>query len=413
MSATTLFHYRARSRHTGRVHRGLMEAESRPEVVERLLGGGAVALDVRPAPLVATWRAWRARMRRPGPAERGALYRQLASMLGAGLPLLQALEAAAGQAASPLRKAGHDLVARVNAGETLSAALAANHQVFPPLHAGLVRVAEESGNLDIVLARLAAAEEEEAEFGQRLRSAATYPAVVLLFSLLLVAFLVTFVVPTFSELFRELDVPLPLPTRLVLAAASPAALGFPAGAAAAAGLVALARRRARRRSGRGDARPPGNPFLFHFPGLGPALTARSHARLLSSLATLLRSGHPLPDALATVAPLAAGRAQAEAWEEARRAVLAGQPLSASLRVSGALPPMALQLLAGGEEAGNVDDMLDRAAEIYAAQARHALDRLASALEPVLIVTVGGIVATVAASLFLPVFRLINALGGKI
>ncbi len=413
MSSATLFRYRARSRHTGRVHRGLMEAESRPEVVERLLAGGAVALDVRPATLAATWRAWRSRTRRPGPAERGSLYRQLASMLGAGLPLLRALEAAAGQAVGPLREAGHDLAARVNAGETLSAALAANGRIFPPLHARMVRVAEESGNLDVVLGRLAAAEEEEAEFGQRFRSAATYPAVVLSFSLVLVIFLVTFVVPTFSELFRELDVPLPLPTRLVLAAASPAALGLAAGAAAAAGLAALARQRARRRSRPGSDPPRSNPLLFRVPGLGPALTARSQARLLSSLATLLRSGHPLPDALAIVAPLALGRTQAEAWEEARRAVLAGQPLSASLRVSGALPPMALQLLAGGEEAGNVDDMLDRAAEIYAAQARHALERLASALEPVLIVTVGGIVAVVAASLFLPVFRLINALGGRV
>ncbi len=407
MPVTRLFQYRARNVHSRQLVRGCAEATSVHELLQRLHDVGYTPVDIRPAPLATRWKRWAASLDKPGARQMGAFYRQLASMLRAGLPLLDALSAASQQVSGQLAEAARGVHRRVEAGSPLHVAMGEYSLVFPTLHRELVRAAEAAGNLDVVLTRLAEDMEREADLRQRVRSAAVYPAIVLLFSIALVVVLVTFILPTFTRLFAELRLALPLPTRIVLTLTSPPALTTGVAVMAAAALAWVGALRLGRGRARRDA------LLLWVPVAGP-LVAKTHlARVCRTLATLLRSAHPLPEALELAAAVAGNAVFARVLQDAREAVLQGQPLSAALGLSGVMPPLLVQMLASGEEAGNMDEMVDRVADVFAAEVRHALDGLSSALEPVLIAVIGGVVGMLAVSVFLPIFRLLNSLEGSL
>lgn len=404
--AAQFFRYRARNTRSQQLIRGRAEAAGVHELLQRLHDMGYIPVDVRPDVASAGWKRLASALERPGPRELAALYRQLSSMLHAGLPLLDALDVAGRQLSGKLAEAVSALQRGVETGLPLHAAMADVPHVFPALHRELVRAAEAAGNLEVVVERLASDMEREADLRQRVRSAAIYPAMVLLFSLGLVGVLVTFIIPTFTRLFAELRIDLPAPTRVVLALASPPALaaaGGLAGAAALAWLVAQRLDRGRRRR---------DSLLLRLPVAGPIVAKAHLARVCRTLATLLRSAYPLPEALELAAAVAGNAVFAAVLRDAREAVTQGQPLSAALALSGVMPPFLVQMVAGGEQAGNLDEMVDRVADAFSAEVRHTLDGLSSVLEPVLIAVIGGVVGMLALSVFLPIFKLLNSLEGS-
>lgn len=379
---------------------GQVEARTRQEVIERLAEMGYCTLHLRPA------RRWPGVLRRagggPGPGERAFLYRQLVSMVRAGLTLPAALAALEVHARPRLRPVLTMLRRRLEQGAQLHEAMAALPRAFPALHAGLVRAGEVSGRLELALERLAALQEAEVTLRARVRSALTYPAIVVAAAGAVAVLVVTVVLPSFLGAFPELERTLPTPTRALLATGQAARSWWPAILAAAlAGAWGL---RSWGRTPRGRARR--DRLLLRLPLAGHLLAAAVLARVLRTLATLVESGLPLPEALEACAGAAGNVVYARALRDARAGVTQGQPLVEPLEMGGVFPPLVVQAVRTGEQTGRLEEMLARAAEFYEREVEEGVKRMTAGLEPVLVLTVGGLVAFVAASVFFPLFRLI-------
>ena len=391
-----VFAYRALTA-AGRARGGVIDADTVRAAWQELRARGVYPTDLHEAAPAA--HAW---ARRPSAAERAAALRQLATLVGAGLPVAEALAAVAEQAEQPALV--HALVvarARLREGASLADALAASPRVFPPVVRQLVRAAEESGALAPVLARLAAHTEAAAETRARLRAALTYPTVMALATAAVVAFLLAWVVPQVSRLFAETGARLPLATRLLVGATDLAARAWWLVLLAGAGAAVAVRTWAATAAGRAwlDA------AVLRLPVFGGIAGKAAVARVARTLATLLAGGVPLEAALGVGGEAAGNRSVADAVAAAREAVRRGEALAPALRRSGLFPPLLVRLAATGEESGTLAAALDRAADAYDAEVARAVTTATALVEPLLILLVGGVVLLLVAAILLPLFEL--------
>jgi general secretion pathway protein F len=390
----------------GRSVRGVVDADSARGARARLRRDGVFPTDVteeRPAP-TAEGGSRRAGGRvRPG--DLALVSRQLATLLAAGMPVVEALGAVSEQTERPAmaRTLSHVRDA-VTQGSPLADALAEHPGVFPPLYVGMVRAGEAAGALDLVLERLASYTEAQARLRSKVRNALAYPILMTVVSVGIVSFLLGFVVPRVTRIFAEQKQTLPFLTRFLLGVSNTVAEWWWVGAlllaaGAAAWLAAL-------------RRPAGRMWLdrrlIGLPLLGPVFTRVAVARFARTLATLLGNGIPLLPALQVSAEVMGNRALGAAVEEARGAIREGQPLAAPLRQSGLFPPLLVHMIAVGERSGDLQPMLDKVADAYEQEVEGTLGAATSILEPVLIVVMGGIVLFVVLAIMLPIFE-INAL----
>ncbi|MEM0960938.1 MAG: type II secretion system F family protein [Bacteroidota bacterium] len=332
--------------------------------------------------------------------------RALAVMVGARLPLVDALDGAARQASSrPLRDALSDAARLVRRGGALSDALARHPSAFGPVLPEVVRVGETSGTLGEALARVADDLEKTAALRRKVALALVYPALVVVVAVGAVAFLLAFVVPTFAELFADVDAPLPAPTRLVLLLSDGlrdhalliglgvlgGGLGLRAGLATEAGARAW------------DA------VRLRLPILG-SLAVKGHAaRLARTLATLLGSGVPLVDTLGVAAGASGNRVLRGVLKGARRAVARGGSLAPQLAASRFVPPLLVQMATVGEETGELASVMKRTADHFEQEVDGAVDVLTSVIEPALIVVLGLVVGGVLVAIYLPMFDMVTVL----
>lgn len=400
--------YRARGRFQGGVIAGRVEARNRQEVIERLAEMGYCTVSLRLAPAWPLLGRLAVRAAGPGPRERALLYRQLASMLRAGLTLPTALASAEAHARPRLRAVLAGLRQRIEGGCQLHEAMAAFPGAFPPVHVSLVRAGEASGRLEQAMERLAGLQEGEVALRDRVRSAATYPALILAATGGVAFLLVAVVLPNFLAAFPEVRPVLPAPTRALLATGRFLAARWYAAAGALALGAALLAAWGRTPAGRAHR----DRLLLRLPIAGAIAQRLTLARVLRTLATLVDSHLPLLDALEACARVAGNAVYARALLDARAGVSQGQPLSEPLEMSAAFPAPVVQLTRAGEQAGQLEEMLGRAADLYEREAEESLKRLSSTLEPVLVLGVGGLVAFVAASVFLPLFRLAAAVQAR-
>lgn len=387
---------------SGRRVRGHLEAEEMRQAVEVLRSQGIFITSLEPDRDVALHvrqrlRAGAAR-RRATAGELAAFCRQLNTLVEAGVPVVQALEACQEQAVSPaLARAVEPVVAAVRAGSRLAEAFATPD--FPPVVAQLVGAAEVGGFLDGALRRLAHHFERERDLAARVAAATLYPKIVGCAAAGLLLVFVFFVVPRFVDLFAQLGVDPPLVLRAAAAlrqgvVAHPVVAALLVPGAAAAVLRSLREGRARR-------------FMAAVAGRVPLVarlrTALELARVFRILGTLLDGGIPLLTAL-EVARQGVGQPRlAAALDEVRRSVERGEGVFAPLRERGLLAPLGAALLATGEETGSLPTMLLRLADLYEEEANEIVGRLASYLEPAIIVVVGVLVGLLLVSIFGPIF----------
>jgi general secretion pathway protein F len=389
----------------GRSVRGVVDADSARGARARLRRDGIFPTDVAEERArrdgAAPWRA--AGSIRP--ADLALVSRQLATLLAAGMPAVEALGAVSEQTERPAmaRTLSHVRDA-VTQGSPLADALAAHPAVFPPLYVGMVRAGETAGAIDLVLERLATYTEAQARLRSKVRAALAYPILMTVVSVGIVSFLLGFVVPRVTRIFAEQQQTLPFLTRALLGLSNAvaqwwwlAALLLAAGAAA--WLAAL-------------RRPAGKLWLdrrlLALPLLGPVFTRIAVARFSRTLATLLGNGIPLLPALEVAGEVMGNRALGAAIGDARIAIREGQPLAAPLRQSGLFPPLVVHMIAAGERSGELQAMLDKVADAYEQEIESALGTATAVLEPVLIVAMGGIVLFIVLAILLPIFE-INAL----
>jgi type IV pilus assembly protein PilC len=328
--------------------------------------------------------------------------RQFATMVNAGLPLMQALEILARETDSaPLRRLLDKVRADVGAGLPLSEALKQHPGTFSRLYTDLVKAGETGGALDIILQRLASYLEKSQSLKNKVRSALTYPAVVALVAFALTGAIIIFAVPFFANVYESFGAQLPVPT-LILLGISRAITGyFWLVALVLAGLVLLIRQYAKSDNGRLNI----DRMLLKMPVFGPLFRKAAVARFARTFAVLVASGVPILEALEVVARSAGNRVIETSVMKAREDIREGELISDPLQRSGVFPPMVTQMVLVGEETGSLEEMLTKIADFYDEEVDTAVGTLTTLIEPLMIVVLGAVVAGIVVALYLPIFRL--------
>ncbi|MDK2816192.1 MAG: type pilus assembly protein PilC [Moorella sp. (in: firmicutes)] len=399
------FAYRGRDAR-GNAVSGNIEAESQELAIRELRRQGIFITYCRPA-VVTPARDWRSLFRRPVSRRDLALFsRQLATMLGAGLPIVTALHILQRQAENPsLRESIGMLLQDLESGEAFYRALERQPRVFPPIFIHTVEAGELGGALDETLERLAGHLEREHEVEEKVKSALTYPAIVSMVALLVVIFLLTYVLPSFQVMLNSLQVPLPWPTRLVMGLSEGLRRLWPFLVLFLAGAGYGFYRWQQRPAGRYQV----DRLFLRLPIFGPLHHKAVLSRFSRTLGTLLHSGVPVLLALEIVRRTVGNAVVAGAVERAAESVRDGQSLATPLEASGVFPPMVVEMITVGEETGALDAMLERVATLYEQEVEAVVARLASLIEPVLIVGLGGIVGLIVISVFLPYFQMLGGI----
>ena len=332
--------------------------------------------------------------------------RQFATMMDAGVPLVQCL-GVLGEQEKDARLASAILAVRaeVEGGSALADAMRRHPGAFDGLYTNMIAAGESGGILDTILKRLAACIETKVKLRGQVRSAMTYPAAVIAIAAAVVAVILWKVIPTFAVLFEGIGATLPWPTRLVIAASDSFVTLLPAIVAAAlGGAAALRWFRATERGRRlGDA------AMLRTPVVGAILRKIAVARFCRTLSALFGSGVPILDGLAITAGTAGNAVVEEAVMTTRSAVERGESMSGPLGATGVFPVTVVHMIAVGESTGALDAMLAKVADICEEDVDASVAGLMTLLEPILIALLGVVVGGIVVAMYLPIFDLIGKL----
>ncbi len=342
------------------------------------------------------------------PKELAVFTRQFSVMIGAGLPLVQALEILAGQQENKaFARALTDVRAMVESGSTLSHALRQHPKVFDHLYTNMIEAGETGGVLDGILQRLSAYIEKAVKLRRAVQSAMIYPVAVLVIAAGVILLLLWKVVPIFATLFEGLGAALPLPTRMVISLSHfVASFAWIIILAAAAAGFALKQYYATP-----NGRMKIDTLILRVPVLGSLMRKIGVARFTRTLGTLITSGVPMLEAMDITARTAGNAVIEKAILEVRKAVEAGQTIVDPLRKTGVFPNMVTQMVGVGEQTGALDSMLQKIADFYEDEVDAAVADLLTAMEPIIILFLGVVVGGVVISMYLPLFSLIGKLAG--
>jgi type IV pilus assembly protein PilC len=333
--------------------------------------------------------------------------RQFATMINAGLPLVQALDVLARQADSEaLRSKLQDVVFQVESGRTLAEALERHEKTFSRLYVSMVDAGEQGGILDSILERLAEFMEKNEALARKVRGAMIYPVAILLFALSVIVVLLAFIIPTFEEMFAQFNQAMPLPTRIVLGLSDfirSNALWLAAGG----GLAGFGFYRWRQTP---DGERTTDRFLLQMPVIGDLIQKTAIARFTRTLGTLLGSGVSILHGLEITAATAGNKVIEEAVLESRSSIARGDTVAGPLERTGVFPPMVTQMIHVGEESGELADMLQKIADFYDDEVDTAVENLLKLIEPALIIVLGVIVGGMIVAMYLPIFTLITTMG---
>lgn len=332
--------------------------------------------------------------------------RQLATFVGAGVPMSRALSTIAEETPGPLfRKVILQVLDDLERGRNLSEAFGRHPGVFPAIYMDLVRVAEMTGNLEGMLKQLAGYLRRDLNTVRRLRSAMIYPAVILVVATAVVIILVVFALPAFTRIFDEFHVQLPLPTRILLGIVAFLRARFLT-IGATAGLVALAITFALRTE---RGRYVKDEMAIRMPILGPIVVAAILNRFARTLAIVLKAGVPLSQTFDAVIKGTGNRVFQYQLNRVKDQMQSGEGFSGPLTRTRLFPPMLTQMVRVGEETGTLDTYLDQAADFYEEDLDYRIRSMTSLIEPVMTVAVGGVVGFVAVSLISAMYGLVGAL----
>jgi type IV pilus assembly protein PilC len=334
--------------------------------------------------------------------------RQFATMINAGLPLVQALDILAKQSENPaLKEVTRQVVFDVESGHTVADALRKHPKAFSDLYTNMVAAGEAGGILDTILLRLAVFLEKNDALVRKVKGAMIYPGVILSVAVIAIGVLLLFVIPVFKEMFASVGMALPVPTRVVIGLSE-----FLQGYwyMVVGGLVAavwLTKRYYNTNNGRKTI----DGLLLKFPILGDVLRKSAVSRFTRTLGTLISSGVSILEGLEITAKTAGNRIIQDAIMESRASIAGGESIAAPLQKSQVFPPMVISMIAVGEQTGGLDEMLSKIADFYDEEVDAAVSGLLSMMEPVMIVFLGVVVGGMVVSMYLPIFDMMNAVQG--
>ncbi|BDI04254.1 type II secretion system F family protein [Sphaerotilus microaerophilus] len=329
--------------------------------------------------------------------------RQLATMLKAGVPLLQSFDIVARGSPNPrLTRMLTDIRSDVETGTSLSAAFRKHPMQFDALYCNLVEAGEAAGILETLLERLAVYQEKTIELQNKIRSALIYPVAVLVVAFVVVAVIMIFVIPSFKEIFQSFGADLPLPTLIVIAI-SEFFVQYWLLIFGGIGMGVYTLLESWRRSPKMQMSM--DRLLLKVPIFGPLVHKAAVARWSRTLSTMFAAGVPLVEALDSVGGAAGNAVFTSATEQIQRDVSSGTALTASMQATGIFPNMVLQMSSIGEESGSLDQMLGKVADFYEQEVDEAVKGLSTLMEPIIIVVLGTIIGGIVVSMYLPIFKL--------
>ncbi len=326
------------------------------------------------------------------------LTRQLATLIGAGVPVVSALTSVAAQVDDPAsRKVVESIREAVKEGSPLGKAIESHPDMFPELYASMIRAGEESGMLPLSLSRVADHMERQSLTRNRVRSAMTYPILMAIVATLVVLFLLSVVVPKIVGVYSHLGRALPLPTRILIALTNVMSAWWWLFLALLAAAVLLGRRYLATDRGKRVR----DSLLLRLPLTGRISHLSALSRFARTLGTLVAGAIPVDRALRIVAPVVGNLVISERIEMAADRVVEGTALSEALRAHAEIPATLVQMVAVGEESGRLDFILEKMADTIDGEIEARLSRMLSLLEPIIILVMGVVVACIVVSVLLP------------
>jgi len=404
-TATKTYEYAVRDR-SGKLVKGRVEASNQAAVANRLREMGLAAVSISE---VRTG-GFNTEIAIPGLSNRitlkdlAIMARQLATMIEAGISLLRALSILADQTES---KALAKIVAQVRndveVGTAFSVALAKHPVVFPPLMINMVKAGEVGGFLDQVLLSVANNFEAEVKLRGKVKSAMTYPVVVLVIALLAVTGMLLFIVPVFAGIFASMGGTLPLPTRILMSASSFLKIGLiPMIVIAIAFSVWWGKNKHKR-----SIRERIDPIKLKTPVFGNLFQKIALSRFTRNFGTMIHAGVPILQALDIVGETSGNYVIEKAVRAVQDSVRRGESLAGPLAQHPVFPPMVVQMLAVGEDTGAVDTMLEKVADFYDDEVEATTEQLTSLIEPIMIVGIGAIIGAMVIAMYMPIFGVFN------
>ncbi|HEX7652511.1 MAG TPA: type II secretion system F family protein [Verrucomicrobiae bacterium] len=399
-----IFAYTARETATGREIRNTVEAASEQAAIAALLNRNLLVVEIKEK----VAKRGQTRGGKVALADLVVFTRQLATMIDAGIAIVQALQALGDQTPNKvMRDTIRDITTRVESGESFSESLARHPKAFNRLYVSMVSAGEKGGLLAEILSRLATYLENTERLRKKVKTSLMYPTVVTIVAIVITVFLLVRVIPTFKEIYGGFGAKLPAPTEFLIDISDMVQhylLLMIIGAAAAIwGWFAYIKTK------------PGREFWdakrIKLPIFGPIAHKICLARFTRTLSSLVRSGVPILEVLQIVSQTVGNVVMEKAIKSAAADIERGEGISAALTKHPIFPTMVVRMLSAGEQTGNIDSMLERVANFLDEEIDTTLSGLMSLIEPLLIVFLGVVIGGMVICMFLPIFNLANIVNG--
>jgi type IV pilus assembly protein PilC len=386
---------------------GEIEAPNEAFVIAQLRRQQIVPVRVKSKPrelkITLPWRAGKVSRK-----DLAIFTRQFATMIDAGLPLVQCLDILGMQQENQgFKKVILKVKEDVESGSTFADALGKHPTVFDELFVNLVSAGEVGGILDTILARLAAYIEKAMKLAKQVKTAMVYPATILAVAFIVTIVLLMYVIPIFAQMFQDFGQALPAPTVIVLALSEYTRKYFLVGIALVVLLIMAIRWYYRQEGGRRNI----DRLLLRLPIFGDLLRKIAVARFSRTLGTMVSSGVPILESMDIVAKSAGNKIIEEAVVRARESISEGKTISEPLQDSKVFPIMVTQMVAVGEATGALDAMLNKIADFYDDEVDASVSALTSLLEPLLMIFLGVVIGGLVVAMYLPIFKLAGVVGG--
>ena len=408
MAQATLskFDYQVRDK-SGNLKSGQLEADSQQAVASKLASMGYAPVKIEEV----KESSLQMEIKLPGSGrvklkDLAIFSRQFATMINSGLSLIRSLSILAEQTENDkLRVVITEVRGKVEAGSDLSSAMAEYPKVFPRLYIAMVRAGEAAGMLDQVLLRVAEMLEKDVRLRAKIKSAMTYPVIVLVMALLLTAVMLIFIVPVFEQMFIDLGGELPFLTQILVSASEFLASWYGVLTFVALPVGAWFGFKAIRENEQG--RFALDVLKLKAPVFGPLFHKIALTRFARNLGTLLRAGVPILQALEITAETVNNGPIGAAVNDVQDSVRQGESINGPLSTHEIFPPMVVQMIAVGEETGNVDGMLEKISDFYDQEIETTTEQLTAMMEPLMIGVIGGIVGGMVIALYMPMFQIFD------
>ena len=333
--------------------------------------------------------------------------RQLSTMVDAGLPLVQSLEILGEQQENKVfRKKLRDIRSDVETGSTLAESMKKHPDVFDNLYCNMIDAGEVGGILDTILSRLALFMEKSMALKKKIKGAMTYPVICLAISLIVMSVMLIFVVPVFQKMFEDFGSALPGPTQMVVDMSEFTKRNILYMAAALGALIYAIKRTYKTEKGQIKI----DAMLLKMPIIGPLLRRVAVAKFSRTLGTMLQSGVPILESLNVVARTSGNKIIEQAVFRVADAIQEGRAIVEPLEETGVFPSMVVQMINVGESTGALDTMLSKIADFYDEEVDQAVENLTAAIEPLMMVFLGGMIGGLVVAMYLPIFSMAGAIG---